>query len=484
MRLSQASLDSLPPQIRRPASRRSASTHGIAHFGIGAFHRAHQAVYTDDANGADPETCWTITGISLRSAGVRDQLAPQDGLFTVTETSDEAVHTRVVGSVAEVIVARQDPARVIATLAAPETRIVTFTITEKGYYQRPDGMLDITDPLVASDLAGNTPATVYGFLEAGLRARMDKGVCGLTLLCCDNLAQNGRKLESLTLAFLGQRDPALAAWCARTCSFPSSMVDRIVPATTAADLDAVERRIGCRDEAAVFAEPFSQWHIEDRFAGPRPRWEVGGAQFVSDVEPYETAKLRMLNGAHSALAYVGLAAGHEFVSDAIADPAILPLFERLMRKEAAGSFAAAEGQNLQHYADALLARFANSALAHRLAQIAMDGSQKIRPRWLETLAGHGNSDVDCHAILTALAAWVVHVRADNPFVDDPMADTLTALWKREGADGIVAALFGPAGVFCESWSPSRAAEALLQQEVARAAAAPLRRGSMHASGAY
>src|SRR5690606_10838190 len=214
------------------------------------------------------------------------------------------------------------------------------------------------------------------------------------------------QLERLVRDWLAFREPDLVEWFEHECACPNSMVDRIVPATTAADLDALEARIGLRDEGAVFAEPFSQWVIEERFAGPRPGWEEVGVQLVPDVAPYETAKLRMLNGAHSALAYCGLERGHAFVHEAIADPELRPLIERLMRVEAAGSFRPAQGQDLEAYADSLLARFANPALGHRLSQIAMDGSEKIPQRWLETLVAQRERGVECTAILSALAAWL------------------------------------------------------------------------------
>jgi fructuronate reductase len=240
------------------------------------------------------------------------------------------------------------------------------------------------------------------------------------------------------------------------------MVDRIVPATTAADRDMVAETLdGLSDHAAVMTEPFSQWVIEDRFAGPRPNWENVGAQLVSDVAPYETAKLRMLNGAHSALAYLGLGAGHDYVHQAVADPAIRPLIEQLMRHEAATSLTPAPGQDLAAYGDALLARFANPALAHRLAQIAMDGSQKVPQRWLETLTVHQSAHQQCPAILTALAAWLRHLRGDNGLVDDPQAAILARQWAEAGTSGIVDALFGSQGTIRSGWHPNAADSALI-----------------------
>jgi fructuronate reductase len=243
------------------------------------------------------------------------------------------------------------------------------------------------------------------------------------------------------------------------------MVDRIVPATAPEDLDAVEARLGVRDEGAVFTERFSQWVIEDRFAGPRPGWERHGAQIVADAAPYEVAKLRMLNGAHSALAYCGLDRGYVFVHEAIADPGLRVLVDRLMREEAATSFTPAEGQDLAAYARQLISRFADPAVNHRLAQIAIDGSQKIPQRWLPVLAFHQREGRQCPAILDALAAWLRHVRGDLRPVDDPLAEKLAALWRREGAHGIARALFGEGGRFAHDWHASEEALGILETKL-------------------
>lgn len=285
------------------------------------------------------------------------------------------------------------------------------------------------------------------------------------MLSCDNLANNGRQLRRLLGEHLERVDPGLAVWADRECTFPNSMVDRIVPAVTSADLDQTEELLGLRDEGAVVTEPFSQWIIENEFVGARPRWEMVGARVVNDVAPYETAKLRMLNGAHSALAYLGLERGYLFVHQAIADPALRLLIERLMRDEAATSFTPASGQNLEAYADALLARFANPALNHRLAQIAMDGSQKIPQRWLPTLAVHQDRGSHCPAILAALAAWLRHLRGDNGKVDDPLGTTLQALWERGGAGGLIDGLFGSAGLFADTWIADAPEKAELLKQV-------------------
>ena len=441
MRLSARTASLLPDHIQRPAYDRTAHKNGIVHFGIGAFHRAHQAVYTDDAMNAGDRD-WGITGVSLRAADVAAQLNPQDGLFTVTERSARGDAARLIGSVGSVIVAQRAPDAVVAAIAAAETRIVSFTITEKGYCRRADGTLD---PALV-------PGSIYPFLAEGMRQRMRSGVDGLTLLSCDNLAANGRQLQRLVIEYLEAQAPDLLDWFARECTCPATMIDRIVPATTTDDRNRIAAACGLRDEAAIVTEPFTQWVIEDRFAGPRPRWDIGGAQFADDVSTFETAKLRMLNGAHSALAYIGLARGHDYVHQAIADPDIRALIDRLMRREAAPTIDPAPGLVLDNYADALIERFANPALNHRLAQIAMDGSQKIPQRWLETLAWHERRGQDCPAILKALAAWITHVSGRNGHVDDPMADTFAALWQTGGLEGIAEALFGPSGQFRSVWA--------------------------------
>ena len=430
----------LPASVQAPAYDRAAQAAGIVHIGIGAFHRAHQAVYTDDAINAG-DTGWGVIGVSLRSGDVAAQLNPQHGLYTVSTRRATGSELRLVGAVAHVLVASEDPQAVIAAIAAPTTHIVSFTVTEKGYLRRADGSLDLAAAVGASSL--------YRFVAAGLAARKAAGLPGLTLLSCDNLADNGAVLRRLMREYLTAYHPDLTAWFDATCTCPATMIDRIVPATTDADRAAVEATLGARDEGAVVTEAFSQWVIEDDFSGPRPRWEAVGAELVADVAPYETAKLRMLNGAHSALAYLGLGRGHNFVHQAIADPAIRPAIERLMRDEAAPTIDAAPGQDLAAYADALLARFANPALHHRLIQIAMDGSEKIPQRWLETLAWHEARGQRCPSLEAAVAAWIAFLRSDH-VIDDPLADKL-----REAVAGsdAIERLFGAEGILPSGWIP-------------------------------
>ena len=451
MRLSRAALAGLGSDIAIPAYDFAAQKPGIVHFGIGAFHRAHQAWYTDTAMNAGDRD-WGIIGVSLRSGDVAAQMNPQDGLYTVTQRTGDGANTRLIGSVHQVLVAPESPTRVAIWAITPSTHIVSFTITERGYCRNSDGSLDC-------DAAEK--GSIYSHLANAFRERRAAAIAGLTLISCDNLASNGAQFQRLMCAYLDRYSPDLLDWFVSECTCPSTMVDRIVPATTADDRAAIATALSMSDEAAVVTEPFSQWVIEDNFAGPRPRWEVGGAQFTADVAPFETAKLRMLNGAHSALAYLGLARGHVYVHQAIADPALRPLIESLMRDEAATSFTPAPGQDLKAYASALLDRFDNPALNHRLAQIAMDGSQKIPQRWLETLAFHQRAGRTCPGILAGLRAWLTHTSGALGPVDDPLSETFANLWRTDSRSEVAAALFGSSGHFATSWVADPAALATI-----------------------
>lgn len=435
----------LPKGASLPGYDRAGKRTGIVHFGLGAFARAHMAWYTDKAMaraGGD----WMITGVSLRSPAVGEQLNPQDGLYALADKAGKDMAVQVIGSLREVLLATTHRAAVIAALSAPATAIVTFTVTEKGYCRKADGTLDFAQ----------AEEGFYPILAEALAQRAATGSGGLTLLSCDNLASNGHQLRRLLGQWIAARNPELTGWVEANCTFPCAMVDRIVPATTAADRDEAEALLGLRDEGLVVTEPFSQWVIEDRFAAARPAWDQVGAEIVADVAPYETAKLRMLNGAHSLLAYCGLQAGHTYVHEAVADAQLLALVDRLMRKEAEPTIAAGPGQDLDAYADALLERFANPALNHRLGQIAMDGSQKVPQRWLETLAANRRAGRSCPAILAGIAAWLRHLRGDNGPVEDPRAAELRDCWAGSAAADIAAAVFGQGGPMASEWVPDDA----------------------------
>jgi len=353
-RLSLGALSRLPADCGRPAYDVGAVRVGIVHLGIGAFHRAHQAVYVDDRLAAG-ETGWGVCGVSLRSPETAEALAPQDGLYTLCVRSGSGERTRVIGSVRRLLVAPHDPAALIDAMSDPAVRIVSLTVTEKGYCHDPA-------PCV---------------LVEALRRRRAAGVKPFTVLCCDNLPENGRTVGRVLAQFAALRDPDLRRWVENEVAFPSTMVDRIVPATSEADRAAVEARLGVSDAWPVMTEPFTQWVIEDRFGDGRPRFEDAGAELVADVAPYELMKLRLLNGSHSTIAYLGYLAGYETVSDVMADPAFVRLVQGLMDEEVTPTLALPPGADLAGYKRSLLERFANPALKHRTWQIAMDGSQKL-----------------------------------------------------------------------------------------------------------
>ncbi|WBY17107.1 mannitol dehydrogenase family protein [Erythrobacteraceae bacterium WH01K] len=429
MRLNSQTIARLPADIARFAYDRTGQSIGIVHFGIGAFHRAHMASYTDLAMNAG-ERDWMISGVSLRSRSVAERLNPQEGLFTLTERAGDNASTRLVGSVAEVLYAPDQADEVISRIADPACQIVSFTVTEKGYARREGNLLNL-------QLA---EASFYPLLSSALERRRKKGLPGVTLLSCDNLPDNGRVLRTLFAQWLAARNPDMIEWFQAHCSVPSTMIDRIVPRTDEQDLAWLEGLIGMQDPGAVFTERFSQWVIEDDFAGRRPAWENHGAQLVEDVRSYETAKLRMLNGAHSMIAYCGLQAGYEFVHEAVADPILRRKAERLMREEALPTISPAEGQDLEAYADTLMERFADPALRHRLSQIAMDGTQKIPQRWLDTLVDLEEAGGVPEAIPTGIDAWLWHIE-DRRFVDDPRKVELHEALLQDGREAVLSLCF-------------------------------------------
>jgi len=386
-RLSAATLDRLPDWVAQPRGRPAPR---VVHLGIGAFHRAHQAVTFDDLG-------WGIIAASLRSPSVRDAMAPQDHLYSLVVGE----RVRVIGAVRSVIVAPEDPQALIDALAAPETQIVTLTVTEKGY------------------LPGAAAADV---LAKGLGLRLARGLAPFTAISCDNLAENGNKLRA---AVLTASDGALHDWVAKEGAFPQTMVDRIAPATDETDITALAERIGLIDRAMVKAEPFSQWVIEDRFAGERPDFEAAGVRITADVAPWEEAKLRLLNGAHSAIAYLGGLGGIDFVWQFIAMPAGRRFVEALW-DELEPTLSPPPELDLAAYRAALLGRFSNAALGHRTRQIAIDGSQKLPQRLLAPIAERRARGQSVEALALAVAAWIAwqggRTDAGEAFeVDDPLA---------------------------------------------------------------
>jgi fructuronate reductase len=406
-RLSSATLDRLPAAVGRPAYDRAALAAGIVHLGIGAFHRAHAAVYTDAVLAAGDRR-WGILGASLRSPETRDALALQDGLYTVAVRDAEAERLSVIGSLLGLAVAPEDPEALLAALSAPATRVVSLTITEKGYCHAPaTGDLDERHPDIVHDIAHpEAPRSAPGFVVEALRRRRAAGLPAFTALCCDNLPHNGATLHRVLTRLAMLRDPDLGRYVAGELRCPATMVDRIVPATTDADRAGVASALGLADAWPVVTEPFSQWVVEDRFALDRPDWDRAGATFVSDVAPYELAKLRLLNGSHSTLAYLGSLAGHETVADAMAAPGFAGLVRGLMLEEAAPTLPPVPGLDVPGYAASLVERFRNPALRHRTSQIAMDGSQKLPQRLLGTIRDRLAAGRPFERLALGVAAWM------------------------------------------------------------------------------
>lgn len=433
-RLSQQTLRALPAGIATPAYNRAAVTPGIVHLGVGAFHRCHQAVYVDDCLAAG-ETGWGIVGASLRSPDTRDALQPQDGLYTLAVRDSAGESLRIIGSIASLLVAPENPEALLEVLTDPQIRIVTLTVTEKAYLRAADGGLDRSHPDIRHDLEDpSSPSTVHGFLTEALARRRAASIQPFTVLCCDNLPANGKALQRVALDFAALRDPALASWIAKNVAFPSSMVDRIVPATTDADRARVSAALGVEDSWPVMTEPFSQWVVEDDFPQGRPDWQRFGVEMVRDVRPFEEMKLRLLNGSHSAIAYLGLLSGHSTVDHAFGDPAIRRFVEGLWA-EAVPTLPADAGLDPPAYTARLAARYANTALAHQTKQIAMDGSQKLPQRIVTSALARLRAGETADHLALVPAAWIACCAARgrslpaNHFTD-PLDDALARVFAR------------------------------------------------------
>jgi fructuronate reductase len=453
-RLNDTTLADLPSAIERPRYDRAAVTTGIVHLGVGAFHRAHQAVYTDDVLARDPR--WGIVAASLRSPDTYDALGPQDGLYTVSVRSREGESLRVIGAIRKVIVAPQAVDDLLDALADPQTRIVTLTVTEKGYCHDPaTGALNEKHPDVVHDLAYlRAPKSAPGFIIEALRRRRAAGVPPFTVLTCDNLPSNGRTVKRVLTRFAELVDPDFGRFVDEQVSCPSTMVDRIVPATGHDDRERIAGALGAADAWPVVTEPFTHWVIEDRFPQGRPAWEQAGAEFVADVEPYEHMKLRLLNGSHSTLAYLGYLSGYETVADTMADPAFVRLVEGLMDGEVTPTLHMPPGADLESYKRALVERFKNPALRHRTWQIAMDGSQKLPQRLLGTVRDRLRDGAPIDRLALGVAAWMRYVTGKDengaPIdVRDPMAARLREIADRAGdsAERLAGGLFGVREIF-------------------------------------
>ncbi|QTC88621.1 mannitol dehydrogenase family protein [Brevundimonas pondensis] len=460
-RLNDAALKGLPAEVARPAYDRSHVKTGVVHLGIGAFHRAHQAVVFDDALKSG-DLRWGVLGASLRSPGVRDQLNPQDGLYTLVVRDGSDEHLRVIGAGRGVLVGAEDPAALVAAMADADVHIVTLTVTEKGYRLDPaTGVLLMDDPEVAADLADiAAPRTAPGFIVAALQARKTAGLKPFTVISCDNLPHNGQRIRAGVIAMARHVDRSLADWIEAEGAFPQTMIDRIVPATIPDDVARLSARLGLEDQGMVKAEPFTQWVIEDWFAGERPDFVAFGVQLTDAVAPWEDAKLRLLNGAHSATAYLGALSGNEHVHEAVAVPAFRAFIEALW-DEAQTTLNPPPGLDVSAYRDELMARFSNSALMHRTRQIAMDGSQKLPQRLLAGAAERLAAGQGIEALALGVAAWMrwqegVTESGETVVVDDPLAArTAELIAASENDEAEVRALLTLSAVFPASLATDR-----------------------------
>nr|WP_312508100.1 mannitol dehydrogenase family protein [Pseudomonas luteola] len=430
---------------------------GIVHLGLGAFHRAHQAVYLERTLARHGGGEWGICSANIRSNRVLvDQLSAQDCRYHVAEYRDsEHVALREIAALQEVLYAGEDgedKEALLERMADPATRIVTLTVTEKGYCLSPaTGQLHVDDPNIAHDIrTPHAPRTAPGLLVEALRRRHARGIAPFTVLCCDNMPDNGQRTRQAVTQLAAAQDERLAAWISQEVAFPCSMVDRIVPAMTDASFETL-RQLGCEDPAAVIGEAFSQWVIEDQFPQGRPDWEQEGVQMVTDVRPFETMKLRLLNGSHSLLAYVGALAGHTTVYDAMNDPALVRLVRHYMKDEAMPTLEMPAGIDLNAYADDLIARFRNDSLQHRLHQIAMDGSQKLPQRWLSGTEARLAQGGGISCIAFGVAAWIEYCSGQSSQgaheVNDPLRDTFAELHAHRQGEALVEAFLGLMDVF-------------------------------------
>ncbi|UGY10156.1 mannitol dehydrogenase family protein [Phyllobacterium pellucidum] len=426
--LSADTLARLGKDVQRPAYDRNQMNTGIVHLGIGAFHRAHQAVYTD-AVLASGDNRWGILGVSLRSADTRDALQPQDGLYTVAVRDGSGDRFSVIGSITSVLVAPENPQAVLSAMVEPSVKIISLTVTEKGYCYAPaTASLDESHPDIVHDLAHPAaPRSAIGFIVEALARRRENGTEPFTLLSCDNLPANGETLKRVVLRFAELRDPDLATFIRESVAFPSTMVDRIVPATTDTDRTIVEQATGLRDAWPIMTEPFTQWVVEDHFPSGRPAWEKVGVTFVEDVDAFELMKLRLLNGSHSTLAYLGYLAGHETVSDVMQAEGFSAFIEAMMDEEITPTLPPLSGFDLSSYKAQLRERFRNPALRHRTWQIAMDGSQKLPQRLLNTIRKRIEQGKPFKRLALGVAGWMRYAtgtdeRGQPIDVRDPLAN--------------------------------------------------------------
>jgi mannitol 2-dehydrogenase len=436
VKLNNATTAQLGEHIAHPTYPRQALRQGIVHIGVGGFHRAHEAVYTERLLRQTQDQDWGICGIGLRESdrAMAQVLREQDYLYSLMELG-QAEHpcVEVIGAISDYLFAPDNPTAVLEKLASPQTRIVSLTITEGGYLlDDHSGEFDFSNADIVHDLAHpGSPRTVFGYLAAALEMRRERDLPAFTLMSCDNLPHNGDKARSALLSFAARHDQALADWIAEHVSFPNSMVDRITPITTAAHKQLLQDHATIDDAWPVVCEPFIQWVMEDDFCNGRPAWEDVGVQFTADVAPYEQMKMRLLNASHSAMSYLGYLAGYRYSHEVMQDARLSGLIRRFMDLDVTPTLGTIEGINLEQYKDTLIERFSNPRIGDQLSRLCMDGSSKIPKFILATLEQRLAEGAPIERFALILASWALYLqRAQQPDADyrvaDPLADQLLA----------------------------------------------------------
>jgi mannitol 2-dehydrogenase len=442
--LSSSTLSTLGQHLPIPAYQRAGTVPGIVHFGVGAFHRAHQAMYHDRLMNDGLAMDWGICGVGVMPADLRmkEALVAQDGLYTlVVKHPDGTYEPRIIGSIVEYLFAPDDPERVIEAMATPSTRIVSLTVTEGGYnIHHVTGEFDSANPAVNADLQpGATPRTTFGFVTEALRRRRNRGVAPFTVMSADNLQGNGHLAHRVFSAFAQRRDPELADWIDREVQFPNSMVDRITPVTTEADRELVRERFGVEDKWPVVCEPFTQWVLEDSFSDGRPPYEDAGVQVVDDVGPYELMKLRLLNASHQALCYFGYLCGYRLVHDAAQDPLFRTFLLQYMDKEATPTLSPVPGVDLDEYKHTLIERFSNPEVRDTIARLCAESSDRI-PKWLLPVIreqiSQGGEISRSAAVVASWARYAEGIDEQGQPIEvvDPLKEKLKALAARNRED--------------------------------------------------
>lgn len=434
IKLNAKNLSRLPDAVAVPAYDRLKTKTGIVHIGVGAFHRAHEAFYTDQVLHLKDAANWGICGVGLLDTDRRllDTLADQDGLYTLLITwPDGTLTARVIGSVTEYLFAPDNPGAVLEKLAHPDSKIISLTITEGGYnFNASTGEFQMAEPPIQYDLNHpENPVTVFGYLTQALKRRRDRGVTGLTIQSCDNIQHNGDVLKKMLLSYVNEAEPGLTSWILQHVAFPNCMVDRITPVTTPSAVERLRSEFGIEDSCPVVCEPFIQWVIEDHYANGRPVWESAGVQFVADVSPYEKMKIRLLNAGHSLLGFLGTLMGCSTIDEAVNTPLLRSFLREFMDQEVTPVLGKIEGIDLKDYKNSLLQRFGNPCIKDQLSRICSESSAKI-PKFvvptIEEQLGSGGT-VKCGALI--LAVWCRYLElagtGEHPYeIQDRMGDVL------------------------------------------------------------